>query len=123
MNEDKPQRTIRQNSAMHTYFRLLAEKLNEHGLNIHKVLNQSVEIDWTSILIKELLWRQVQEFCLGKKSTTKLTTEEVTEIYENLNRHLSTKFPDMENVPFPSDEVDLMDNYPTENNSPENIPF
>ncbi len=40
-------------------------------------------------LVKELLWKQTQKIVLGKESTTQMTTKEVNEIYEVINRFLA----------------------------------
>lgn len=97
-------RTIRQNSAIHKYFELLADELNNAGYSMMKVLNHEAEIPWTPASVKEHLWRPIQKAQLGKESTTKLETKEVGEVYETLNRHIAEKLG--VHVPFPSiDEI------------------
>lgn len=98
-------RTTRQNSAMHKYYELLASELNESGLSMMKVLKKDAEIPWTPDSIKNFLWRPIQEAQTGKKSTTRLNTKEVSEVYETLNRHLGDKFS--VHVPFPTYDVPL----------------
>ena len=83
-------RTIKQNSAMHKYFQLLADALNNHGLTVSNMMK--VDIDWNEGRVKENLWRPIQEAILDKKSTTKLSSNEVSIIYDTLNRALSVKF-------------------------------
>jgi len=83
-------RTIKQNSAMHKYFTMLSDKLNEGGLSIAKTLK--VDIDWTPTAVKDLLWRPIQESVLNKKSTTKLNKDEITKVYDVLNMALGQKF-------------------------------
>lgn len=85
-------RTPTQNNALHAYFRLLADALNEAGLDMRATLKPEVEIPWTEQSAKEFLWRPVQELAVGKKSTTELTTSEVSKVYDIMNRHLSEKF-------------------------------
>jgi len=51
-----------------------------------------VDIDWNEGRVKENLWRPIQEAILDKKSTTKLSSDEVSIIYDTLNRALSVKF-------------------------------
>lgn len=82
-------RTASQNNAIHLYFELLADALNESGQDMRKVLKESVEIDWNGENIKEYLWRPVMYQLTKKKSTTQLNTNEINEIYETLNRYLA----------------------------------
>lgn len=49
---DKPVRTITQNSAIHKYFSMLAESLNNAGLDVLTVLDSDIEIEWTGELVK-----------------------------------------------------------------------
>ena len=97
------QRTGQQNKALHKYFELLADALNEAGFTVQLVLKEKVELDWNERSVKELLWRTAQQALLGKVSTTDLDKQEdISLIYDHLNRHLSTKFG--LHVPFPSNE-------------------
>jgi hypothetical protein len=102
MEEEKYQRTIQQNKAMHKYFTLLAEELNNAGLDMKKVLKPAVDIDWTPDAIKTYLWKPVQKVMYQTTSTTELDTKQVSQIYETLNRHLAEKFG--LSVRFPSNE-------------------
>ena len=90
MNDDKPVRTLTQNKAIHKYFVMLAESLNNAGLDVKKTMRHDVDIPWTPELIKELIWRGVQEAMFDIKSTTKLDTEQVSKVYETINRHTSS---------------------------------
>jgi hypothetical protein len=56
------------------------------------VLKPEVDIPWTMENAKNHLWRPIQEAMLGKESTRELTTDEVSKIYDVLNRHLGEKF-------------------------------
>lgn len=85
-------RTPRQNSALHTYFGLLAQALSDAGLDMKKTLKADAEIPWTADTVKEFLWRPVMKAQLGKTSTTELSTKQIDEVYETLNRHLGDKF-------------------------------
>lgn len=95
-------RSIKQNSAMHKYFSMLSDKLNEGGLTVSKTLK--VEIEWTPISVKDLLWRPIQEAVLNKKSTAKLNKDEITKVYDVLNRALGEKFGF--SLEFPSRELE-----------------
>jgi hypothetical protein len=100
-----PSRTLTQNKAIHKYFELLSEGLNDAGLDMKKVLKPSVDIDWTPDMIKTHLWKPIQDVMFEKKSTTELTTKQVSQVYETLNRHLAQKFGIA--VGFPSNEPEM----------------
>ena len=94
--------TPQQRKALELYFRLLADKLNESGLDQRKVLKPSVEIPWNHDSIKNQLWGPIQKAQINKESTTELEKKEIDIIYDTLNRHLGEKFGI--HVPFPNDE-------------------
>jgi hypothetical protein len=104
MQEPKtyPQRTKQQNKALHVLFNLLAQTLNDNGLDMRKTLKPEVEIPWSGRSVKEYLWRPIQTAQLNKKSTTELTTKEIDEVFDTINKHLGEKFGF--HVPFPSIE-------------------
>lgn len=106
MEEEKYQRTQQQNKAMHKYFTLLADELNNAGLSMTKVLKPGVDIDWTPEACKTYLWKPVQKVMYQKESTTELDTKEVSQIYETLNRHIAEKFG--LSVRFPSNEETMI---------------
>ena len=86
------QRSPKQNSALHVYLDKLSKALNDAGLDMRKVLKPSVEMPWSGETAKEYLWRPIQQAMTGKKSSTKPSRSEYTEVYEVLNRHTATKF-------------------------------
>lgn len=108
MKEDKtyPIRTAQQNKALHVLFNLLAQNLNENSLDMRKTLKPGVEIPWTGRAVKEYLWRPIQEAQLDKKSTTQLTTVEIDQVFDTINKHLGEKFG--LHVPFPTIEDVLL---------------
>ena len=93
------QRTNKQNSSIHKYCELLADSLNDAGLDMRKVLKESVDIPWTPATVKEQLWRPVQVLAVGKASTKDLDRVEVSKVYDILNRHLNDKLGI--DLPFP----------------------
>lgn len=64
-----------------------------------RVLKQEVDIPWTTETAKNFLWRPIQKIYINKKSTTRLTKKQVSEVYDILNRMLGEKFGI--NVEFP----------------------
>ena len=99
-------RTRQQNKALHKYFALLAEEMNNAGLDMKKVI--TVDVPWTPATVKQWLWKPVQMAQLEKESTTELTTAEVNKVYETINRLMGDKFG--LHVPFPSDEESMLQN-------------
>lgn len=96
------QRTVQQNKAIHVLFKLLANTLNEAGLDMRKTLKPGVEIPWSGAAVKEYLWRPIQTAQLQKTSTTELTTVEIDAVFDTINKHLGERFG--LHVPFPSVE-------------------
>ena len=86
------QRTDTQNRSMHKYFNLLSIQLAAGGFDFRQTLKQDIDVQWSEYLIKEYMWRPVQEAVTGHSSTTKPTISEYSEIYDALNNHLSNKF-------------------------------
>lgn len=102
MEKEYPIRTSQQNKALHVLFKLLANILNENGLDMKKTLKPEIDIPWSDGSVKEFLWRPVQVAQLNKKSTTQLTTKEIDEVFNTINRHIGEKFGI--HIPFPSIE-------------------
>jgi len=86
------QRTPQQNKAIHKYFSLVSDALNDAGLDMRAVLKADAELPWTPASVKTYIWKAVQDAMLDKESTTALTPKEVNEIYEVVDRHLSNAF-------------------------------
>ena len=99
MSEEK-QRTLRQNNSLHKYFELVANALNDGGWDVQMVIKHQMDIPWSPIMVKELIWRGAQKVHLKKESTADLTTREIDIVYDIVNRYLAEKFGITE--PFPS---------------------
>jgi hypothetical protein len=103
MVKEYPQRTTQQNKALHVYFKLISDTLNDAGLDMRKVLKPHVDIPWTPENVKEYMWRPVMTVQLGKKSTTMMSTIDIDSVFDTINRHLakfgvSEPFPSYENI-------------------------
>lgn len=105
LKELKPQsyRTPQQNSALHLDFTLIADALNDAGLEMNKVL--TIDIPWSPYAVKEFLWKPVMKAKTGKESTRELdkTSGEIDEIHDIIMRTLGQKHG-VEYIPFPSEE-------------------
>lgn len=101
--EVKDKRTSKQNRALHLYFRLLAEALNEAGYDMKAVIRKEVDIPWTMESVKEYLWRPIQKQYILEKSTVQLSTKNIDEIYDIVNRVIGERTGVF--IPFPSFET------------------
>jgi hypothetical protein len=104
------QRTSQQNKAMWKYFEMLAKELNDAGLDQRVVLKLSVQIPWDKDDIHDRLWIPIQRAVVKTESTTELNKQQVSEIFDILNRHLSEKFGI--SVQFPSNELGYWETAP-----------
>ena len=96
-------RTLKQNSALHKYFELLAIALNEKQLPIQmKFLGKEIEVEWTKEAVKERIWLPPMQAMFNKTHTSRLARREVSDIYDVLNRHFIEKHDIF--VAFPEDE-------------------
>jgi len=98
-------RTEQQNSALHKYFSIIADELTKLGLTFDfKLGDKIVKLDWTPALVKESMWKPIQEALTGKQSTTQLDkTSEIDIVYEHINKFLSGE-PFFLYIPFPAKE-------------------
>ena len=101
-SEAQNQRTLAQNRALHKWFEELANEFNDRGLDVRAVLKPEVDIPWDKDMVKRFIFHPVQRIKLDKSSTTELTTAQVSEVVDVLNRHFVDKFNF--SLPFPSDE-------------------
>lgn len=94
-------RTDQQNKALHKFFQLLSDKLNEQGLEIPLVLRTTMW--WTPDDVKRRLWKPLQKQMYGKNSTTELDKQiEIDKIHEQL-MHILGERCQVEYIDFPSD--------------------
>ena len=92
-------RTDQQNKALHLWFRLLAEALNEKHYDFRDL---RIEIQPTEYLVKKYMWKPVQEEMYGNKSTKLLEIDQVSVLYDILNKALGERLG--VHVPFPTEE-------------------
>lgn len=106
------QRTSQQNRSLHLLFTQVAEALDREGHTVQDVTQaiKRAEIRVTPEIVKEVIWKPLQEVMYGKKSTTELEQHEVDRVYEVLNFWLAQNFNGL-HVPFPSDDPDKISNY------------
>lgn len=97
-------RTPIQNNSIHKYLELVARELENGGHTMQDVVKviTRVEITPTKENVKEIIWREIQKALFGKKSTTELSTAEVSKVYEVMAMFLAREFGI--SLPFPSEE-------------------
>jgi len=83
-----PKRTNLQNSSIHSWFTEVSRELNNSGIDF-KVLVSSLRVEATPELVKSV-FRQIGEVKFSKKSTAELTTKELQECWEEMNKLLAS---------------------------------
>lgn len=104
--KEKEQRTKLQNRALHKYYELVAHEFREAGYDMKQILGKHIAIPATPELIKECIWKPIQNSMYSYDSTTQLTTDEISKVYEVLNKHLGEQFGI--HVPWPSIEEQML---------------
>jgi len=95
-------RSNQQNKALHKYCTELAVELNNAGVTVEAVM-KDLQADFTMETVK-MMWRAFAKAKYGKESTTELTSKQINEIFDEVNRHvsqfgISMSFPSQENTP------------------------
>lgn len=82
----KHTRSTLQNAALHLFFKMLAEALNEshHYFHYSALTDAIFEIPWTPELIKDRLWKPIQKHMFDIDSTTKIDTGQINAILDVL---------------------------------------
>jgi len=104
-------RTPKQNNSLHLYIRLLSKAMQDAGLDMREVI--TVEIPASEYLVKEQMIKPIAKFMFGVDSTADLTTAQISELYEVVNRATAERLGI--SVDWPTDEPPLlgMKNEPT----------
>ena len=76
----RPNRTSKQNNAIHASLRRLARSLNDAGYGVAHPLKPELEIPYTESSVKELLLKPIMQAMYGADSTSKLDTEQVGKV-------------------------------------------
>jgi hypothetical protein len=108
--QQEKKRTNRQNRALHLYFQMVSDTLNEAGLDMKELLPE-IDIPWSKSAVKEYLWRPIQKVQIQKSSTTEMTTKDIDIIFDTLNRYLAKygiheDFPSIETIMYKLQEKD-----------------
>ena len=86
-------RTTQQNKALHKFFLIICERLNEMGMEFNyiglKGLNLSTR--YTPIIVKEFFWRPIQITMFDIESTKKIDTHQLNEVAEVIIKFFAEK--------------------------------
>ena len=85
-------RSDQQRKSIEVYCRNLSEALNNGGFTVNDQVVLRLPVAWTQENVKELIFTQIMTALFPEKtSTTHLETDEVSEVYENLNRAIAER--------------------------------
>ena len=103
--EKKNTRSTKQNSALHLLFTIISSQLNEMGMEFKYLglKGNVLEMRYTPELVKNHIWRPIQETLFDIKSTTKINTTQINEIMDVLikffaERGIVIEFPSKEQL-------------------------
>ena len=103
-------RTSQQNRALHLYFEHVANALVEVGFDycyVNPISGEIIRIPFTKDLVKEYIWRPIQETMFQIESTTQLTTPMINDMLSVLSLWLGEKNKE---VNFPNKLDQLIEN-------------
>lgn len=81
-------RTLTQNAALHKYFSMLSDELNDAGYDARTFFKEGISVPFTAEIVKDNLWRPIQKAVLGVESTTDPKRLEYGQVYDVLNSYL-----------------------------------
>lgn len=94
-----------ENKSLHVLFLNISQELNEMGLEFTYRGLKGIEINttFTPEIVKNFIWRPLQKVLLDKESTTELTHNDISLIFEILGKWFSEKgivieFPSIESL-------------------------
>lgn len=105
-------RTSQQNRALHLYFEHVANALVDVGFDycyVNPISGEIIRIPFTKDLVKEYIWKPLQDKMFQIDSTTQLTTPMINGILEVLSLWLGEKNKE---VNFPNRLDQLIENMP-----------
>jgi len=79
-------RTAQQNRALHLFFKMAADSLNEigHTYCYTDLEGEIINVKWNEHLFKEFTWKPIQAVMFGTDSTTKLKRNEIDPILDSI---------------------------------------
>ncbi len=81
-------KTDKQTKALHLWFQLLADELNDKSFDMRGFLKESVKMDWSAYAVKEYIFKPLLKQRTGKDSTKKMFRNEINALYDTINREI-----------------------------------
>jgi hypothetical protein len=97
---DDTSSTEAQKAALWRWCELIAETLNNSGLDMRVVLDKSVPMDWDKQTVMNKMIREVLMAKTGSPSTKAIKKDVLEDVIQTLNRYIATKGVAL--PPFPS---------------------
>jgi hypothetical protein len=93
LKEKRFTRTLRQNKAMHKYFTMVSQHLNDLNIEFtyEGLKNDSFTMPYTPQLVKDFFWRPIQRTLYGIESTTKLERDQLDKIIDVISNFFAKK--------------------------------
>lgn len=95
-------RSKAQNDAIHLAFDQMSDQFNTLGLNMKIVLQAFNELDWTPKSVKYSLFHPVMKAMCHVDSTTKLTSKDISKVFEQIAEVIGKEFS--VEIEFPSEQ-------------------
>ncbi len=93
LTKKKEKRTTQQNKALHKFFMIICERLNEMGMEFQYTGIKGLELStrYTETIVKEFFWKPIQYTLFEVESTTKLNTNQINEVAEVIIKFFAEK--------------------------------
>ena len=93
LKELKLTRSGKQNKALHKFFMIMCEQLNELGIEYRYfgLKGQEICLMYTPELVKMFFWKPIQMALFDIESTTRLTTEKMNKIIDVIIKFFGDK--------------------------------
>ena len=103
--EDKkfPQRSLKQNKAIHVWFAELEEEMMAKGIEFHDIVPNNIEIPITATYLKSV-FQAIGKKMFGKQHTSILTTKELGQVGEVYEKWIANATGGNVDLLFPSKE-------------------
>ena len=93
IKEKKVTRTLKQNSALHKFFVIIAGELNDLGeeFTYQGLSVEAISLRYTPDIVKNFFWRPIQKALFEIDSTTDLTTHQMNDIIDVITKFFGEK--------------------------------
>lgn len=105
LTEKRSTRSSLQNKALHKYFLIIVDALNELGMEFQYfgLKGQVLETRYTTTIVKNQFWRQLQITMFDIESTKDINTKQMNEIIDVIDKFFAERgvyvqFPDKDQL-------------------------